>query len=145
MEMETTGFEYEWSLDLGESFLFGGAFAFVWLAVMVLMIVAYWKIFKKAGMQGWEAIVPIYNLIVLFQITKTPLWMIILLLIPIVNIFAFFIVWIIVSLNLAKVFGKDTVFAILLMFFPYIMYPVLAFNDDKYIGDQVEVPVGEEI
>ncbi len=143
--METTGFEYEYdfSFDLGDSFMFGGVFFFVWLAIFVLMIVSYWKIFQKAGKQGWEAIVPIYNLIVLFQITKTPLWMIVLLFIPIVNLVAFFIVWIIVALNLAKVFGKDTVYAILIMFFPYIMYPVLAFGPDQYVGDQVDVPVSE--
>ncbi len=138
MDVETTGFEYEWSIEASDLFAVGGTFLFIWLAIMILMIVSQWKIFQKAGKQGWEAIVPIYNLIVLFQITKTPLWMIILLFIPIVNIFAFFVVWIIVSLNLAKVFGKDTLFGVLIIFFSVIMYPVLAFGDAQYVGETAE-------
>ena len=133
--METTGFEYEWSVEAGEFALFGGGFFFVWLAITVLMIVSMWKIFQKAGKQGWEAIVPIYNIIVLFQITKTPLWLIILLLIPLVNFIGSFVVAIILGLNIAKVFGKDSVFGILCIFFPYIMYPVLAFSDAQYVED----------
>lgn len=41
----------------------------VYLAVAVLGIVAMWKIFEKAGEPGWAAIIPFYNLYVLFKIT----------------------------------------------------------------------------
>ena len=41
----------------------------VYLAIAVLGIVAMWKIFEKAGEPGWAAIIPFYNLYVLFKIT----------------------------------------------------------------------------
>ena len=37
-------------------------------AVAVLQIVAMWKLFNKAGKPGWASIVPVYNIIVLFEI-----------------------------------------------------------------------------
>ena len=50
----------------------------IMLAVAVFSIVAMWKVFKKAGKEGWAALIPIYNLVVLFQISgidpKKLLW-----------------------------------------------------------------------
>ena len=37
------------------------------LAISVFAIVSMWKVFKKAGKEGWAALIPIYNLVVLFQ------------------------------------------------------------------------------
>ena len=82
--------------------------------IAIFSIVCQWKIFKKAGKKGWEAIVPIYNIIVLFEISGTPLWMIILFFIPFANFYALFMIY----NNLAKKFGKSTGFAIGLMFLP---------------------------
>jgi hypothetical protein len=42
------------------------------LAVIVLMVVAMWKVFTKAGEPGWAAIVPIYNIIVFLRISGKP-------------------------------------------------------------------------
>ncbi len=33
----------------------------IWLAIAVVMIAAYWKIFTKAGQPGWGVLIPIYN------------------------------------------------------------------------------------
>lgn len=41
------------------------------LALMIVQIVALWKIFEKAGEKGWKSIIPIYNLYILFKMTKT--------------------------------------------------------------------------
>jgi len=38
------------------------------LAIIVLQYVAMWKIFVKAGEKGWKALIPIYNLVVMFKI-----------------------------------------------------------------------------
>lgn len=38
------------------------------LVIAILVIVAMWKIFKKAGEPGWKAIIPIYNNYILFKI-----------------------------------------------------------------------------
>ena len=31
------------------------------LVIWVLLIIAYWKMFTKAGEPGWKSIIPIYN------------------------------------------------------------------------------------
>lgn len=100
----------------------------IWLAIMVVMIAAFWKVFTKAGEPGWAAIIPIYNLIVLLKIVGRPLWWIVLLLIPFVNI----VVGFIVVFDLAKRFGHGAGFALGLIFLAPIFYPVLAWGDSRY-------------
>ena len=86
------------------------------LAISVLAIVAMWKIFTKAGKPGWASIVPVYNIIVLFQICGMNPLLILLLLIPIANI----IVYIMALIKLAGKFGKGGGFAAGLIFFNFI-------------------------
>jgi uncharacterized protein DUF5684 len=107
-----------------------GAMGLVWLAIIVLMIAALWKIFVKAGEPGWAAIIPIYNAIVILKIVGRPIWWIVLLLIPFVNL----IVGFIVAFDLAKAFGKGAGFALGMIFLAPIFYPVLAWSDAKYQG-----------
>jgi hypothetical protein len=107
-----------------------GAFALIYFAILVLMIVSFWKIFTKAGKPGWAAIVPIYNLIVFLEIVNKPVWWIILVLIPFVNI----VILIMLTHRLSLSFGQGVGFTILLVLVGFIGYPVLAFGDYKYIG-----------
>ena len=44
-------------------------FILVIFAICIVMIIAEWKLFKKAGQPGWAAIVPFYNAYVLTKIT----------------------------------------------------------------------------
>src|SRR6266403_3428508 len=78
----------------------GPLFWICWLAFTILMIAAWWKIFSKAGQPGWAAIIPIYNWIVWCKIVGRPWWWILLMLI------CFPIFFIILSIDLAKSFGK---------------------------------------
>lgn len=106
----------------------------------VLGIIAMWKIFTKAGKPGWAAIVPVYNMVVLYQIVGlNPLLLLILIgaIIPFVNflvMIAFFVLNIISSIRLAKVFGKGTGFAVGLIFLPFIFQLILAFDKSEYVG-----------
>lgn len=43
-------------------------YSLIILAFYVLIIVAQWKIFTKAGQEGWKALIPIYNVVVLYKI-----------------------------------------------------------------------------
>lgn len=113
-------------MDNGLSF-FG---ILLWLAVIVLLIAANWKIFEKAGKPGWAAIIPIYNLIVLLEIIGKPIWWIILFLIPGVNII--FAIW--ATNLLSKSFGKDELFTVGLILLSIVFYPILGFGDAKYQG-----------
>ncbi len=102
----------------------------IWLAVALLMLVAAWKVFAKAGEPGWAAIVPIYNLVVLLKIVDKPLWWFILFLIPFVN----FVAAILVTLALADKFGKGAGFAVGMIVLPFVFYPILGFGDARYRG-----------
>lgn len=106
----------------------GLGFMLVSLAVALLMIASMWKIFVKAGKPGWAAIVPIYNFIVLLEIAGKPAWWIILLIVPVVN----FIIVIMLSISLAKKFGKGVGYGLGLAFLGVVFYPMLGFGDSRY-------------
>jgi hypothetical protein len=107
-----------------------GGVGILYLAIVVLSIVGMWKVFAKAGKPGWAAIIPIYNMVVLLEIVNKPLWWIILMFIPFVNL----VVGILVSIELAKCFGKDVGFAIGLVLLPFVFYPILGLGDARYAG-----------
>lgn len=99
------------------------------LVFAVLMIVAMWKIFQKAGEAGWASIIPFYNTFVLFRIAGMNPWLFLLLLIPLVNI----VVAIMVSLKLGEAFGKSGLWSFfLLIVFSVIGFLILGFGSDSY-------------
>jgi len=102
----------------------------VGLLVALLLIVAMWKVFTKAGQPGWASIIPIYNLYIWCKIVGRPGWWIILLLIPFVNI----IVGIILCIDMAKSFGKGVGFGIGLALLGIIFWPILGFGSAQYQG-----------
>ena len=106
----------------------GPVFWICWLAFTILMIAAWWKIFSKAGQPGWAAIIPIYNWIVWCKIVGRPAWWVLLLLI------CFPIFYIILSIDLAKSFGKGVGFALGLIFLSVIFFPILGFGGAQYQG-----------
>jgi hypothetical protein len=105
-------------------------FGLIGLIVSVVAIVAMWQIFTKAGQPGWAAIVPFYNIYVLLKIVGRPGWWLVMFIIPIVGL----VFLIIIAVDLAKSFGKDGGFAVLLILLPFIGYPILAFGDARYLG-----------
>ena len=98
------------------------------LVVSVLAIVAMWKMFTKAGKPGWASIVPVYNIIVLFQVCGMNPLLILLLFIPIANV----VVYIMAMVKLAGKFGKGGGFAAGLIFLNFIFMLILAFGDAEY-------------
>ena len=98
------------------------------ILIFIIEIIGLWKIFDKAGEKGWKAIIPIYNLYILFKITYGAGVYFLLLLIPIADI----VFWIIMDVKLAKAFGHGIEFTLGLIFLEPIFLLVLAFNDDKY-------------
>jgi hypothetical protein len=110
--------------------------AIIGLLVALLMIVAIWKVFAKAGQPGWASIIPIYNLYIWCKIVGRPAWWIILMLIPFVNI----IVGIVLCIDMAKSFGKGVGFGIGLAFLGIIFLPILGFGSAKYQGAAAAEP-----
>ncbi|MDD6879445.1 MAG: DUF5684 domain-containing protein [bacterium] len=97
-----------------------------------------WKIFEKANKPGWAAIVPFYNLYILFEITWGNGWYFLLMLlyiIPVAGPIAVLVILIITYIKLAKVFGQGGGFAVGLIFLTLIFMGILAFGKDyKYVG-----------
>ena len=54
---------------LGVALLIWGFVMLIVLAIAIVVIVAKWKLFEKAGEPGWSAIIPIYNLFQQVKIT----------------------------------------------------------------------------
>ncbi len=100
----------------------------VFWIVALIGLIGMWKVFTKAGRPGWGCIVPFYNLYLLLQIAGRPGWWMILFFIPVVNI----IMALIVSLDIAKSFGKSGGFGVGLFFLPFIFYLILGFGDAQY-------------
>jgi len=102
-----------------------------WLAMIfiVIILISAWKVFTKAGRQGWEALIPIYNVYVVTKITGQPWWMLLLCLIPFLGL----AVLAYLSFKLAERFGQGIAFAIGLVLLPFLFFPILAFGQYKYI------------
>jgi len=105
-------------------------FIILYLAFMIFIIIALWKVFEKAGKPGWGCLIPIYNAILMMEIADRPSWWFVLLMIPGINI----IIDIIISFDIAKAFGQGTVFGFGLLFLPFIFFPILAFGSAEYEG-----------
>lgn len=114
-------------MDRGDGSFFGFV---VQLAFLAFFLWVFWKIFEKAGKPGWAALIPIYNIIVMLEIVGRPIWWIVLLFIPVVNIVVAFIL----ALDMSRSFGHDLAFALGLFFVGFIFYPILAFGGDRYEG-----------
>jgi hypothetical protein len=102
----------------------------VGLLIALLLIIAMWKVFTKAGQPGWASIIPIYNLYIWCKIVGRPGWWIILMLIPFVN----FVICIILCIDMAKSFGKGAGFGIGLALLGIIFWPILGFGSAQYQG-----------
>ena len=102
----------------------------IYLAFVILMILAGWKMYEKASQPGWACIIPIYNIFIFCKIVGRPGWWVILMFIPLVSIF----IAILLAVDLAKSFGKGVGFALGLIFLPFIFIPILGFGDAQYEG-----------
>lgn len=141
---QTYDYSYETTqLTTGEAAgtaFFGGFFILIYLAVIAVMVVSMWKIFEKAGVEGWKSLIPFYNTWTLAEIVGKPGWwglVPLAMLIPLVNFVAWIpvlIIQVILMIELAKSFGKDPIYAVLFILLPIVGYPLLAFGDDKYVG-----------
>lgn len=122
--------EYEKAERFYSKFLFG--FLIVLLVLVIIQVVSMWIVFEKDGRPGWASIVPFYSMWVLANIGGKSGWIGLLMcfsgLIPIIGNLIGFALWIIISLGVAKAFGRSVLFGIGLSFLPWIFYPILAFS-----------------
>lgn len=112
------------------------------IAVQIIHFLGTWKLYVKAGRKAWEALIPIYNGVVLMQIINRPKWWIILLFIPVVNLLMFLVIWIetIRSFRFYKKIDSALVILTLGFYIYYINYATDAkYNADRSIKPQSEL------
>jgi len=99
---------------------------FLWY---VLVVIAYWQTFSKAGYPGWLSIIPIVNWFVLVKIGGYSAWWGLLALVPLVNI----VFAIVLALRIGRAFGHGGAFSFFLLFLLNpIGYFVKGFSSDTY-------------
>ena len=100
------------------------------IAYFVFAMAGIWKTFEKAGEPGWACIVPFMNFYKLCKISLGIGWLFLLVFIPGVN----FIMFIIIGIKMAQVFGRGILFGLGIAFLPGIFYMILGFGSSTYQG-----------
>jgi hypothetical protein len=102
----------------------------VWLAVTVPGALVGWiLVFRKAGMPGWAALVPFYNIYVMVvHVARLSTFWFVLVLIPGIQIIAAFQV----NVEVAKRFGRSEGYGLGLALLGFVFYPALGLGKAKY-------------
>lgn len=98
------------------------------MGLLILALVAAWKIFTKAGHAGWKSLIPIYNIVITLRIVGLSGWYTLLYFIPFVNI----IFTIIVLHRLSKSFGYGIGMTLLQLVLLGSL--IIAFGNSRYVG-----------
>ena len=102
----------------------------LFLAIIVVQIIGFWKVLEKAGQPGWSIFVPIYSIIVLYKVGGRDDWWSVF--IPIYGIIT---MWQLCA-EVAKRFGKDSGFGVGLFFLGGIFWAILGFSSAVYQGGE---------
>lgn len=124
------------SLILGQGAIVGIIFLVIELAIIAIAFLGFWKVFEKMGRKGWEGIVPFYNFYILLQIFNKPIWWLVLLLIPFVNL----VIMVILCIEIAKSFGKTPAYGVGLALLAPVFFPLLGFGRDTFTPPMTAQP-----
>lgn len=105
---------------------------FMWYSLFIVIficLVSIWGTEKKIRNNGWISLIPFYNIWCLSKDILGSGWYCLFLLVPILNILFMLMLF----YNLGRAFNKDDSYCILMMFIPTVLWPLLAFDDSKYI------------
>lgn len=106
------------------------------LLLAIITLVAFWKIFEKAGTDGWRGIIPFYNMWLLAEMVGRPGWlgivMILCTFLGTIGLVAAMVIQVIIYYDLAKAFGKSIPFAMGLIFLSPVFLMILAFDKSTY-------------
>ncbi|MDC0643010.1 signal peptidase I [Flavobacteriaceae bacterium] len=108
------------------------------LAVQLIHFAGTWKLYQKAGKQPLQALIPVYNAIVLMDIIRRPKWWVILLFIPVINLMMFPVIWVETLRSFGRNSAKDT--ALGLVSFGFYIYAANYDPTTVYEKDRSLVP-----
>lgn len=102
----------------------------------VITVAGLWAMFEKAGESGWQAIIPIWNYIVLFRIAGRPWWWVVIGLFSFLIIpgIVFIVLYIIAMRDVARSFGRGLGTTIGLIVLNGIFFCILGFGSAQYLG-----------
>lgn len=101
-----------------------------YVVILIIFMISWWKLNEKMNRKGWVCLIPVYNILCLFEDVFGKKVYCLLLLLPFIN----FVLFLILIYKLGRVFGKKPSYGILMILFPYVFIPILAFDDSKYLG-----------
>lgn len=121
------------------------------LIVAVVLIVAKFKLYKKAGKEGWKCLIPYYNIWTeceFLGLNTNWVWIILgssfvggfldgILDTSIFSYVAYAVAFyfqVLRSISCAQSFGKDTGYGVGILFLQVIFLPMLAFGKAEYVG-----------
>ncbi len=117
------------SYDQFTQYFGGGVGAVLALTYYVLLAVAMWRVFSKAGYLGILAFIPIVNWFIQVKIAGFSAWWGLLALIPIVNV----VFTIIVAVRIGRGFGHGAFFSFLLLWLiAPVGYFIIGLSSDRY-------------
>ena len=111
--------------------------------VLIVQIVAMWKVFTKAGEAGWKSLIPIYNLYVYYKIAGVPnlYWLYLLLtvlsvipnqIVVYISLIGGMLVTIYHAYKLAVAYGHGVGYTFGLLFLNTIFLLILGFGSSEY-------------
>ncbi len=131
-----------------------GTYLVILLIWYILQVIAFWKIFTKAGQPGWKSIIPIYNQYIEFRIAwKIPymywVWLACMaagVILSSINGWVAYIgaiaslaatiIGVLATVKLSKAYGHGIGFAIGMIFLGPIFMMILGFGSSQYLGPQ---------
>ena len=106
------------------------AIIIILISILVITLLGLSKMFKKASLNPIYAFIPFYNIYKLLEICGISKIHLLLFFIPVVNIFTL----VKIAFELKDYFNKKSSFMFLVLFLPFIAFPILGFSKDKYVG-----------
>ncbi len=125
--------------------------AIIVIAWLIFYVIGLWKLFQKAGKNGWEAIIPYYNNWVLVEIAGLQWWWFLIAIassiisimkldsLSFLGTIASVLANINIAYNLSKKFGKSTGWIVLTVFFGFITIPLLGYSKNDVWNNDVKV------
>lgn len=92
-----------------------------YIILQLINFIGTWRFYQKAGYKFWEAIFPVYSILIMLKIIHRPIWWIILFFLPVISVVMYGILWIEFISFFYKQTKKEKVL-VLITFGLYILY-----------------------
>ncbi len=118
------------------------------IALCLIIIIAQWKLFKKAEMPGWYVLIPFYSQYKIFDICwSKQMYFVYFVFYALLNLInsgllsgvlsiIILVLTAIYYINLSRAFGYKDIFALGLIFLPVIFFPIMAYSKNTYVGKE---------